>query len=119
MKIPAKKYEIGYRRPPKHTRWKKGQCGNPNRIRNRSPKPAVQMIDEIFASKIDIIEKDMSRPVTAFEAILLQLWIKMMGGSKRAMRVLLKYQEFAAAHGDMGGVEIETIIREEPGSEND
>ena len=43
----------------------------------------------------------------------------MMGGSKRAMRVLLKYQEFAAAHGDMGGVEIETIIREEPGSEND
>src|SRR5206468_486157 len=78
-----KKYEIGYGRPPKHTRWKKGQCGNPNRIRNRSPKPAVQMIDEFFASKIDIIEKDISRPVTAFEAILLQLWIKTMGGSKR------------------------------------
>jgi len=111
MKIPAKKYEIGYGRPPKHTRWKKGQCGNPKRIRNRSPKPAVQMIDEFFASKIDIIEKDMSRPVTAFEAILLQLWIKTMGGSKRAMKVLLKYQEFAAARGGMGGVEIETVIK--------
>ena len=93
MKIPAQKYEVGYGRPPKETRWKKGQCGNPGRIRNRSPKPAVQIIDEFFASRIDIVEKDVSQRVTVFEAILLQLWTKAMSGSKRAMKVLLKYQE--------------------------
>ena len=29
MNIPPEKYDVGYGRPPKHTRWKKGQCGNP------------------------------------------------------------------------------------------
>src|SRR5262249_28944974 len=49
MTIPPKKYEVGYCRPPKAARWKKGQCGNPNRIRKRAPKRVVEMIDEFFA----------------------------------------------------------------------
>ena len=52
MKIPPEKYEVGRGRPPKHTRWKKGQCGNPNRIRKRSPKPVVAMIDEFFRADL-------------------------------------------------------------------
>jgi hypothetical protein len=63
LKVPPEKYEIGYGRPPQHTRWKKGQCGNPNRKRKRTPKPAVQMIDEFFAGEIAIIENGTSRRV--------------------------------------------------------
>jgi hypothetical protein len=101
MKIPPEEYEVGYGRPPKSTRWKKGQCGNPNRVRKRRSKPAVDMIDEFFATEIDIGEQGISRRVTNFEAIVLQLWIKAVTGpSKRALNVLLKYQEFAASRGD-------------------
>ena len=32
-------------------KWKKGQCGNPARIRKRTDKPVVAMIDEFFASE--------------------------------------------------------------------
>ena len=110
MKIPPEKYEVGYGRPPKHTRWKKGQCGNPNRIRKRSPKPVVAMIDEFFAGEIDIVEKGISRRVSKFEAIVLQLWTKAMAGnSKRAMNVLFKYLEFAASRDGTGDIVLEVV----------
>jgi hypothetical protein len=104
MKNPPS-YEVGYCQPPKRTQWRKGQCGNPKRIRKQNPKPIVDMIDEFFAGEIDIVENGISRRVNNFEAILLQLWIKAMAGKKQAMNVLLQYQAFAARRsGGMGGV---------------
>jgi hypothetical protein len=116
--IPSEKYEVGYGRPPKQTRWKKGQSGNPRRVRKRTSKPVILMIEDFFAGEIEIIENGVSRRVTNFEAILLQLCNKAMDGNKRAISVLLKYQEFAASRGDMGGLEIveerfEYVTREE------
>ena len=109
MKI-SPSYEVGYCRPPKRTQWQKGQCGNPNRIRKQIPKPIVDMIDEFFAGEIDLIEKGISRRVSNFEAVVLQLWIKAMAGKKRVMNVLLQYQEFAARRGGgMGGIQIEVV----------
>lgn len=110
MKIPLKKYEVGYGRPPKHTRWTKGQCGNPKRIRMRTAKPIVELIDEFFADEIGIVENGVTRRVSNFEAVVLQLWIKAMAGNKRAMNVWLKYSEFAASRGGMGGLEVERKI---------
>jgi Family of unknown function (DUF5681) len=122
MKIPPKKYEVGRGRPPMRTRWKKGQCGNPNRIRRRTSKPVVEMIDGFFAGEIEIVEKGIPRRVTNFEAIVLQLWTKAMAGNRRAINVLLKYKEFAATRGELGGVEVEFGPTEysdaEGGSEN-
>jgi uncharacterized protein DUF5681 len=89
-------YEVGYRRPPKRTQWRKGQCGNPKRIRKQNPKPVVDMIDEFFAGEIDIVESGISRRVSQFEAVVLQLWLKATAASKRATNVLLQYQAFAA-----------------------
>ena len=104
MKNPPS-YEVGYCRPPKRTRWQKGQCGNPKRIRKQTPKPIVELIDDFFASKIAIVEQGVSRQVSAFEAIAEQLLRHAIGGSKRATSVLLHYQAFAARRsGGMGGV---------------
>ena len=98
-------YEVGYCRPPKRTQWRKGQCGNPKRMRKKNPKPVVDMIDEFVAGEIDIVEQGVSRRVSALEAIVLQLWRHAVAGSKRAMNVLLQYQAFAARRsGGMGGV---------------
>ena len=68
------------------------------------------MVDDFFAGKINIVENSISRRVTNFEAIVVQLWIKVMAGNKRAMNVFLKYQEFAASRGGMGGVRFEFVI---------
>jgi hypothetical protein len=108
MKSPPS-YDVGYCRPPKRTQWQEGQCGNPNRIRNQSPKLIVDMIDEFLAGEIDIVEKGISRRVSNFEAVVLQLWIKAMAGKKRAINVLLQYREFAARKGGRGGIQIEVV----------
>jgi Family of unknown function (DUF5681) len=103
MNIPPN-YEVGFGRPPERTRWKTGECGNPKKIRKRFAKPAVQMIDDFFAAEVDIVERGISRRVSNFEAIVLQLLIQAIAGKKRAINVLLQYQEFAAQRGGgMGG----------------
>ena len=119
MTITPKNYEVGHGRPPKQTRWKKGQSGNPRRIRKRTSKPVSQMIEDFFAGEVDIVENGLSRRVTNFEAILLQLCNKAMDRNKRAMTVMFKYQEFVASRGgDLGGLEVverrmEHVTREE------
>ena len=119
MKIPPEKYEVGYGRPPKHTRWKKGQCGNPNRIRKRAPKRVVEMIDEFFAAEIDVVENGISRRVSNFEAIVLQLWRKAVTTtSKRAVNVLLKYLEFAASRGGMRVFALKVVPDKDSGGKN-
>jgi hypothetical protein len=119
MKI-SPTYEVGYGRPPRRTQWQKGQCGNPKRIRKQNPKPIVDLIDEFFAGEIDIVENGISRRVSNFEAILLQLWLKAMAGKKRAMNVFLQYHEFAARRGGgMGGVIHRIEIMGEDASEEE
>lgn len=94
MSAPKDDYEVGYKRPPKQTQWKPGQCGNPKRKRKNALGSVVSMIDRMFGEPIDIIENGVPRRVTTLEAILLRLLAKEMSGSKRASAVRLKYQEF-------------------------
>src|ERR1700730_179194 len=109
MNLRLKDYELGYNRPPQHTQWKKGQCGNPERQYKRTPKGTVALIDAAFAKQVGIGENGVSRRVTVFEAILIQLWIKEMSGDKRAIAVRLKYQEFGASQRGPGGFIIERV----------
>jgi hypothetical protein len=87
--------EAGYKRPPKHSQWKKGQCGNPERRRKRAPRGAIALIDEVWQEPISIVENGERRRVTVFEAILAQLMFKELSGDRRAAAARLKYQEFA------------------------
>ena len=96
MTLPLERGEVGYKRPPKHSQWKPGQCGNPKRQYRRAQKGTLELIDEVFKEQIAITENSISRRVSVFEAILMQLWIKEMAGDKRALAVRLKYQEFVA-----------------------
>lgn len=86
--------DVGYKKPPKHTRWKKGQSGNPERRRKHAPRGAIALIDEIWQEPITIVENGERRRVTIFEAILSQLMFKELSGDRRAAAARLKYQEF-------------------------
>jgi len=112
MSLRQKDYKVGYKRPPKNTQWKKGQCGNPKRQYKRAPKGTVALIDAAFAEQIDIVEKGASRRVSVFEAIFLQLWTKEMSGDKRAIAVRLKYQEFVSQQGGPSEFIIERVSGE-------
>jgi Family of unknown function (DUF5681) len=112
MNLRQKDDEVGYKRPPKNTQWKKGQCGNPKRQYQRAPRGTVALIDAAFEKQIVIVEKGESRRVSVFEAILLQLWTKEISGDKRATAVRLKYQEFVAQQSGSSEIIIERVYQE-------
>jgi hypothetical protein len=105
-------YEVGYKRPPKHTQWQKGQCGNPKRQHKLAVKGTVELIDQAFAEEIDIVENGEARRVSVFEAILLQICSKELAGHKRATAVRLLYQDFIESQS--GKREPEFIIERIP-----
>jgi hypothetical protein len=106
MSSEPKDDQVGYKRPPKATRWKKGQTGNPNRKYPRHPKPVLEILDALLLAPVDIIENGKSKRVPAIEAILLQQLLKEMSGDTRATRVRLNYTEFAADKSEKSGVEV-------------
>jgi len=94
-------HEVGYCRPPKHTRWPKGVCGNPDRRRNRTPKPISEMIEEFFDEKIDITENGVTRRGTNLEAIITQL-TQSMADKKGAAEVLQLYLTYLVNRSSRG-----------------
>jgi hypothetical protein len=95
-KGPSGEYDVGRGRPPEHSKWKKGQCGNPARTRKRAAKPVVTMIDEFLFSEHVVVENGIQKRRSALEIILMQLYAKAICGNTRALNVLSKYREFAA-----------------------
>ncbi len=99
-------YTVGYGQPPKHTRWKKGQTGNPRRVRRPKTLNAAKMVEAAFRKRIYVTEGNARRRVTVFEAIVLQLWIKAAKQNSHATRVFLAYQDYGVAQGELGGFEV-------------
>jgi Family of unknown function (DUF5681) len=101
MNPPQDDDAAGYRRPPKQTRWKKGQSGNPNRRYPARSKSTVEMIDRLFLKPVTITENGEEKKVSTLEAIFMQLWHKEIAGDRRASDVRLKYETFARANSEI------------------
>ena len=86
---------IGYKRPPRKTRWKKGQSGNSRKRRKRS-ESALATVDRLLLASTPITLNGNATRVTAIEAIVFQLLRKSMSGNARACRALLKYKKFVS-----------------------
>ena len=56
MSLSPEEYKVGYKRPPKHSRWKKGQSGNPNKRRPPREVSDLQAIDTLLLRPIVIVE---------------------------------------------------------------
>jgi Family of unknown function (DUF5681) len=100
----SKKYEVGYCKPPERYKWKKGQCGNPKRIRKHPVKPVAALVDEFFAREVGVVDNGVSQRCPAFEVIFSQLCNKAMAGNRRALQVLKQYSDFAASRAPSGGM---------------
>jgi hypothetical protein len=108
----------GYRRPPKATRFTKGQSGNPaGRPRGRRREAPYEAI---LGQMVTIREDGTTRRVTAAEAFLLKLTKSGLEGDSAATRSSLAAIEHAREqhNAGLGGSRISFIVREivAPGS---
>jgi hypothetical protein len=78
---------VGYCNPPEHTRFKKGQSGNPK----GRPKGTLNMatvLERTLREKVVISENGGRRTVTKLEAALMQLIDKAASGELKALQLL-------------------------------
>jgi uncharacterized protein DUF5681 len=80
-------YKVGYGRPPRHTRFKKGHSGNPAG-RPRGSKNFRTLIDAALDEKVQVVENGRRRQISKREVIAQQLVNKSAGADLRATKIL-------------------------------
>ena len=87
---------VGYMKPPKATRWQKGQSGNP---KGRKPKEKVEdlrvMFDEILLETIPVTINGHSQQMSKFEALIERVRVEALRGEPKAVRALLQLSKSA------------------------
>ena len=79
-------YEVGYRKPPRHTQFRKGQSGNPGgRPRRRLDELALY---EAYRTTV-VVEDGHAMPIPAIQAVLRRQLESAASGNVRAQRDIL------------------------------
>lgn len=83
-------YEVGYKKPPKHSQFKKGQSGNP-RGRPRGSKNSATLFNEALNEKVVITENGRQRAISKREAMFKQLANSAARGDPKATQTVLRH----------------------------
>ena len=82
------KYAVGFGRPPRRTRFKKGRSGNP-KGRPRGSRTSLTLLEQALSELVDVTENGQRKKITKGQAMLKQLVNKGASGDPRAMQMLL------------------------------
>ena len=85
-------YNVGYGRPPVHSRFKAGQSGNP-KGRPKGRKKMGALLQDALNERISIREGNVIRKVSRAEAAVLALISKAMKGDAKAFSTLLAFAQ--------------------------
>jgi hypothetical protein len=82
-------YDVGFKKPPRQTRFAKGQSGNPQG-RPKGKRNWATVLHSILEQKVKVTENGHTKIVTKLEAATTQLANKAAGGDANALRLLLQ-----------------------------
>jgi hypothetical protein len=88
--------DVGYKRPPRHTRFRPGQSGNP-RGRPQGTRNLATDLGEELAERIPIREGERNFRVSKQRALLKALVAKALKGDTRAAGIVLQLVERVVA----------------------
>ena len=94
-----REYAVGKGKPPKHTRFRKGQSGNPTGRRKGSLNMAT-LLERALNERVAVTENGKYKTITKLEAMLKQLANKAASGDTRVIRLLIPLAEtfLASSH---------------------
>src|SRR3954465_5196113 len=91
-RLSGKTYEVGFCRPPVHSRFKPGQSGNPSG-RVKGSKNLKTLFHQILNEEIPLLDGTQSKNVTKAEAIMRRLIIGALKGDSRSQMTLFRLAE--------------------------
>jgi uncharacterized protein DUF5681 len=91
-------YEVGYGKPPKKSRFAKGQCGNP-KGRPKGARNLRTLIEDELNVKVSITENGKRRSISKREAVAKQVVNKAAAGDPKAIPILLNHEQQSGATG--------------------
>lgn len=83
-----KDYQVGFKKPPIHSQYKKGQSGNA-KGRPKGTQNFITVINRALNEKIPIVENGRRRSITKLEATVKQLCNKAAQGDARSIQQVL------------------------------
>ena len=88
-------YEVGYAKTPVHTRWSKGQSGNPRGPAKR-PRSIGAAADKALSSKISVVDSRGRRRSIRAEEVIIRKFIEaaLKGNLKAASFVMDRAERF-------------------------
>jgi hypothetical protein len=81
-------YQVGYGRPPQHTRFKRGESGNPTG-RPKGSKNLTTLFEKELKQRVVVTESGRRRSITKQEAMVKHLVNKAVSGDRPLMQLLL------------------------------
>lgn len=93
--------KVGYKNPPKHSRFKKGQSGYPS---GRSKEKKRQLPDFIGAvvkslsERVSVVQNGKQRKITKFDSGLIQFANKVAKGDVASFKMLMGMQAQLSTH---------------------
>lgn len=81
-------YPIGYKKPPTHTQFKKGQSGNP-KGRPKGVLNVATALNKALAEKITVVENGRRKQVTKLHAAIVGMTNRAVKGDAKAMQQML------------------------------
>src|SRR5882757_966398 len=92
--------KTGYKRPPTHSRFKKGKSGNPSGRPKRDElrKPFKHMIQDCLFEEVEVVMSGRRRKVSIFQAIMINLRTQALRGDPRAIKQVLALAEEHVPH---------------------
>jgi Family of unknown function (DUF5681) len=91
-RMPRKRTDVGYGRPPREHQFKPGQSGN-QRGRPKGSKNEATIINELLNRKIEIRQNGKARKISLLEGILLKFAEDALKGNSKSAAFLLSRKQ--------------------------
>ena len=97
-------YEVGYGRPPRHTRFEPGRSGNP-RGRPGGSKNLSTLLSEALKEPVIVVENGRRRKIAKRQAIVTQLVNRSAKADLKAIQILLTMLRDIESRADPGSAD--------------
>ena len=97
-------YEVGYGKPPRHTRFELGRSGNP-RGRPGGSKNLLTLLNEALSEPVIVVENGRRRKIAKRQAIITQLVNRSAKADLKAIQILLTMLRDIEARADPGSAD--------------